>query len=686
SDIRRLNDENVARGVLELTDFMLEASQVRRRRREQMGSWQRALFSLGGLWWLTKALLLVTMLVTFVSRVRTQRWEIVRKLDKRLAQWAPLRRRRHLALRIADVTGALLTPVTAMVCVRAMLLLFPSQLPPLVTLVSTLIQGFLLYMLLIRLLRTLILPRWYREKVFGEDGHGELREGDNPEELEQALFLVATLRLMLLYTVMCQTTLYLVRQALGMLFVGYWVHVLGYMGYVVVLYMLLTRWRNTIASLYEKYAGERAPRSVELMKEHRDRPWGLLVIFGAFLYVVVVEGGRWLFRRLEHVGLVKRARNFLFRRRVAIEQRLEREQNEGKEHDDERFTGVDAYFCEGRPDDARCIVARPLPAVLSQALEDWSDPMRQGWWVVVGPWGMGKSMVLDEVEAQSPVPVVRWQMEGRLVTRDDLLGAMAAQFGFQTVPESEEQMRNMLLAAEPRVILVDDTHRIFLREIGGFESYWIFERLMVNSSHHHLWITTMDRYAWVFLRQARRKPLTGPGVVNLEPWSSDELRQLIETRMVPSGVEISFRGLTATNDSETDEAASVRSAVGYYHLLEEVSHGNPAVAMDCWLRSLFVHGDRIEVRLFDNTGHVNNLRSLPEEARFALTALLQHGELNVAELARVLNIGESLAAELLWELGRLGLLLRGPGGRFALTRGAYGEVTEHVSSRNLLHL
>ena len=682
--IRRLSDRNLQRARLELTDLGLQASRVQRVRREQAGSWQDAVFSLSGVWWLAKALLLAAMLFIFVSRVRQQRWEIVRSLDKRLSGWGPLRRRRHLALRVADVTGALLTPVTALICVRAMLWLFPPGLPS-VMLISTLVQGFLLYMLLIRLLRTLILPRWYREKVFGGEGDGgELREGDNPAELEQALFLMATLRLMLLYTIMCQTTLFLVRQAMGMLFIGYWIHVLGYLGYGVVLYLLLTRWRNTIVTLYEKYAGERSPRSVEFMQKHRDRPWGLLVIFGAFLYVVVIEGSRWAVRRMEHVGLVKRLRNFLFRRRVAIEQRLEREQNEGREQA-ERFGGGDPWFSPEPPTDPSCVVERPLPDKMAAALESWGQEGRQGWWVIVGAWGMGKSMMLDQVEARSPGRTQRWTVAGRIVTRVDLMAALAQQFELETIPETEAEMLDALLAVEPRIMLVDDTHRIFLREIGGFEACWVFERLMINSSHHHLWITTMDWHAWVYLRQARRKPLAGPGVVQLKPWTSEQLRALIEARMAPSGVEVSFRGLTAVDEAESDEAASVRSAVGYYHLLEEVSSGNPAVAMDCWLRSLFIHNERVEVRLFDNTGHINNLRGLPEEGRFTLTALVQHGELSVTELARVLNIGESLAAELLWELGSLGLLRRVDDGRYTLKRGAFGEVIDHVGSRNLLH-
>ena len=104
-----------------------------------------------------------------------------------------------------------------------------------------------------------------------------------------------------------------------------------------------------------------------------------------------------------------------------------------------------------------------------------------------------------------------------------------------------------------------------------------------------------------------------------------------------------FRNLLVrTTGSHTGRFEIVKTARGFYRLLNEFSQGNPAVAMHYWLESLKMRRNRrVEVSLFSKPDDTA-LRDLDERQLFALTAIAQHDNLNADELARVVEIEPGL--------------------------------------------
>lgn len=290
---------------------------------------------------------------------------------------------------------------------------------------------------------------------------------------------------------------------------------------------------------------------------------------------------------------------------------------------------------------------------------------------------MGKTTVLLGLGALLGERVLRWSVRERVSASTDLSAQVAALFGVSPVGDLATQ----LLAEPPRVVIVDDAHRLFLRRIGGFAALSELERLMVATGEHHFWVLAHDAWAWRYLRLRQRRALQGPSVITLRAWSALELRSWVTARTESAGFEVSFAQL----DDDASSTEQGRSAGGYFSLLEEAAQGNPWCAGELWLAALSVEDGTAHVGLFSQKAAAQ-LRGVTDEGRFLLAALVQHDGLGAREVAEVLGVSVSGAQELLLDLVERGLVERGPDGiEHVVTRAAYRETVAFVRGHNLLH-
>jgi energy-coupling factor transporter ATP-binding protein EcfA2 len=668
---RSINSANLHAAGTEITDLALEARHLLRTRVSQLSELPSRALSVEGIWWLLKALILLAALIIGVRRLREKRQELVEALGRRVLTVRFWRLRQTKALRFVEVVGAILAPLTALLCVYAMLWLFQDDAPEIVVL-STIIKAALLYWLLVQVLRTLILPKWHR---IGEQVPED--ETEAARELEQDQFLLSTLQSLLTYTVVCQVTLYLVREGLGLLFVGYWIHVVGYLGYALVIYVLLSRWRDTIASLFAQRVGDRSPRAATFVNQHKDAVYGILVIFGAFSYVAVTSSARWARKYLDTFGTVRRIRNFVFRRRIEMEQRRGAAQPEAIDAAELPTSLVDA-FNQRAP--AVPALVRSEATTLRDIINDWDRPGRPGAVYVVGERGMGKTTLLEQLCGDLGDRALHWRVDEREYTEEVLVSRIGDLFGVDT--RHLDTLTRELHNVPKRIVVIDDAHLLFLRCIGGFGAMQSLERIIVATGEHHLWVLAHDAWAWRFLRLRLRRPLDGPSVVTLSPWTALDLRQFTSGRTEGAGFDISFARLATEEGESTGDA---RSTGGYFSLLEEASHGNPWSAGSLWLGALSVENHTAHVGLFQSS-KAAQLRTISDEARFLLAALVQHDGLTAENAAAVLGMNKFGAQELLLDLVERGYVERCDDGYIhRVKRSAYRDVVSFVRVHNLLH-
>ncbi|MEO1266724.1 MAG: AAA family ATPase, partial [Myxococcota bacterium] len=691
-DLWRLNEANIREARGELRDLVIEARQLVVRRRKQLFALPSTLVSLAGVGWLLKALLLVSLLVMTIRHLRRNReaW-----IERALAWVMDRQGRRTHAQALAtglEVLSELLDPAALWLALELVVAVLAEEpTPPLVVGIAEVLRAALMYQIASRALSALALPGWFRQMT----PERQARELLNPERgprLRRNQFLVETVRLLLLYTVACQTTLVLVRSALGMFFLGYWIHWVGYLGYAVVIYLLLSRWRQTISALFTELAhGRRAVAAATFVEEHKDRSWGLFVIFGAFVYVLVREVWNLVRGWLLDQSWIRRLSNFVFRRQV--------EMGSDAEPSSHIQGSIEALPSELRTmfrdlplKDTATLIELPIHIQLAETVAAWRSGAHHSAWVVVGEQGMGKTTALYQVQRLlHDSSSVHWWDMPTITRADRFSAALASKLGLdeeEANPADEHALIQALLAMEPSVVLLDDVHQLLMREVGGFGAIELLQRLWVTTGHHHLWVVAIDAYAWALLQRMHNRPLRPPNVLWLDPWGADDLRRLVDARMDPLACKVTFERLGLDDDDFEDEWSLFdQSAGGYFRLLEESARGNPRCAMRLWQESLVRDDEGVfHVHLFSAPPR-ERMHGLTDTDRFVLAALVQHVSLTIPELARTTALELNLVSAHLLGLEQLGLVVRCPdNGRARVAKPAYNQVVTTLTDFNLLHL
>ena len=362
----------------------------------------------------------------------------------------------------------------------------------------------------------------------------------------------------------------------------------------------------------------------------------------------------------------KRLLAFLFRRRVE-----RHAQENGRVLDKPHALPAEVLdqFPSGslRPED------RPVkPAFLAeikQAFAAWQEERVQGSVVLVGASGMGKSTALGMLEGELGAPVVYGAITTKHISPGSLVAALAElllgpageqneqneqseqndqnEQGGQdeearTAPEirSEDELVDALRARAPGIIALDDCHDLFLRQVGGFEAWHAFTRIVNKSCDRVFWVLACNDAAWDYLRGIAGGVSYFRRVVRMPPWTDEELRRLILTRMRRAGYRPSFTDLLVTRIEGVETRAQIiRTAQGYFRLLWDFTDGNPRVATHFWLSSVVPDPERrrVRVQLFA-APRIAELEALSDDMAFVLTAVVEHENITVDELVAISNV------------------------------------------------
>jgi chemotaxis protein histidine kinase CheA len=584
---------------------------------------------------------------------------------RRLTSWA-LRRRffqRYPALTIkaAEVLRSIISPIGLYLVLNGLVRYVVAEFPELVF-VEWLVDAFFLFWVVMTLVKVIVLPRRYREEAGRSPAPDLVQIGADPTrasmsavdvisiELTRARKLVRSVRIILGFWLLEHYVPLAVTELLGPSVITKLVETVLWWGLALVVYMVLSTWKDDIAALFERLAKDRLPRSVEFVKNHKDRFYGVLVIGVASIYVLFREAGRLIGTAARDTEWSKRVSNFVFRKRIEMQQK---ERDNEPAGDDKSATLLPEdyreYF-EQRPlDDENFKVRRDDQ--IDQIINDvvaFKDGRPQGSLAMSAEQGMGKTSMLNDVSRalseKFPDMVVKHttlasQFGGDKLTGDvNVRGFVADLFELEEVPETRADLCATLRELEPRVLLLDDCHHFFVREIGGFSGLDTFLEVVNLTDDVHYWVLTFNKYAWNYINRVRPRKHYFGQVLEVRPWSEREIQELIQRRNALAGRNVSFTDLVVTHDEgDHDFYEIIKSANGYFRLLHEFSGGNPMVALRFWKRSIKADGEgAIQVSLFRKPS-MSPLQKLSDEYLFALAAIAQHGALDAGELADIIN-------------------------------------------------
>jgi hypothetical protein len=187
------------------------------------------------------------------------------------------------------------------------------------------------------------------------------------------------------------------------------------------------------------------------------------------------------------------------------------------------------------PADPERLLPRPrLDAELKQAIGTWRETGNRGAVLVHGDRGHGKHTWLDQVVRSDVViglRVRRARLQGRLTTTQGACEWLAVSLGLaSTCERSLHGLREALADLPPSLIVLEDTHRAFLRTVHGFDGLRALLQVVGQAGNRHFWILSMHGPAWHYLSRLGgllNLQMFGK-VLRLEPWSLTELRTLLE--------------------------------------------------------------------------------------------------------------------------------------------------------------
>ncbi|MDX9722216.1 MAG: hypothetical protein RBU37_15850, partial [Myxococcota bacterium] len=329
-------------------------------------------------------------------------------------------------------------------------------------------------------------------------------------------------------------------------------------------------------------------------------------------------------------------------------------------------------FLVGREDGLRRLV---------QSYEAWLQGLRRPL-LIHGQLRSGVRSFLncgiDRLRAE--LPLLRLRLEQRVLSRQELLALFSAAGidGLQGL-EVETLVDERVLAAfrsSRRILLVENIHLLFVRQIGGFDLFLELLNLIGLSSEHVLWICSMQSHAHALLHRLYRIDERFFEVMVMASMSVEQTRELIERRHKVSGYHLRFveEELSSAVQKKLKRVteAKQRQRLLSDAFFEDIHHradGNPLISIMYWLRSVELAEGQIVANFTAEADH-RALERLGTEQLFALTAILQHGNLDSKQLAELFEWPLPKAFGILEQCSRLRICV-------PIDDGVYGFSTRH---------
>jgi hypothetical protein len=284
----------------------------------------------------------------------------------------------------------------------------------------------------------------------------------------------------------------------------------------------------------------------------------------------------------------------------------------------------------------------PFVDSVQQSIEQWKDERRFGAVLVVADEGMGKSAILDIVLTSEQHHSVQ-MLSVENVIRNDRWSVESLNAWMLTstgASDLDQDLVTYLRSIPSTIFGIDDVHRLFLRDVSGFEVINYLFSIVQSTSDHHCWIMTCHLPTWSFLRSPSTPIQTDlfRSILQLPPWSAAVLKEELTAMSSEQGVALDFSTLSKISNLQ----AIHRAEMAYWRLLFDASKGNPSIAKLLFTQSLFQSDDDTcaMVYLFPLMSS-QILQELSDDAYFVLASILLHDHLRFEELTQSLQMNVS---------------------------------------------
>ncbi|TGD74164.1 ATP-binding protein [Mangrovimicrobium sediminis] len=235
----------------------------------------------------------------------------------------------------------------------------------------------------------------------------------------------------------------------------------------------------------------------------------------------------------------------------------------------------------------------------------------------------------------------------------------------------------------PTVLIIDNAHNCFLREVGGLDGWEFLLGLTRARLRNVFWIVSMNNQGWAYLSHVFGRDHQFNRLLQTRPWSQSDIRSLILSRNQLSGYRIQYDSILLA--TRGPEAGNLRNAEQlYFSLLWDACRGNPLLALRMWLTSVTVNKNSVTVGLPAEMSSAA-LERLDEDLHFVYAALVLHENMTSDELVATTAMPESLVRAALKLAFDIGFVERSVNRRYRVVPLWYPAVLRLLARKNLLH-
>lgn len=319
-------------------------------------------------------------------------------------------------------------------------------------------------------------------------------------------------------------------------------------------------------------------------------------------------------------------------------------------------------------------------------IDEWlNDSSQEHSLAIYGDRGLGKSTILARVAAQnSSIRVLRTSIPPKILNR----GQLFRHFGELLEIDLESSFNQLIEKdkdSKPTLILIDETHNLFLSKVGGFEAFKAFLEMINAQTKNTFWCACFSTYSWRFLNSVFGRNHYFRAIKKISPWTEEEISNLIISRHKSSGYQLSYDAILAAAQNLEESVSTDYIEAKFFRLLWEQSGGNPRIAIELWFSALTKQrGQTLRVGLPRLTKK-SMIYQLSDDAHFVYTDILRHDNLSTREACEVTNLPEGVVRHAL----KIGLendfLERDKQDRYRVTTVMQQQVVQSLRKKNFIY-
>ena len=240
-----------------------------------------------------------------------------------------------------------------------------------------------------------------------------------------------------------------------------------------------------------------------------------------------------------------------------------------------------------------------------------------------------------------------------------------------------------------KVFVMENLQTNYLRTIQGFNYLKTLMKLISETSKDVFWLCSANKYSWQYFDKTIEMSSFFGYVIGLNPFSDNELRELIMKKNSISGYRIYF--IPTLKDvankkfarlNEEEKQLFLRDK--FFSQLNNFAHGNISLALSYWLLSTTNITDRsIEITAFKSPdfSFINNLS---QEKIFFIYLLIMHDGLTLDRLVAIYNKSEESLRLMMIMLRDDGIIIE-KSSRFVVNPLIYRHTINMLKAKNLIY-